>query len=199
MTSQPFSPRHYRKRGHQEKEKPGSSREWMSDITLTPDVKQAGSIGDRRPPPAGRQREVNASTPRYLKGAKLVSGRRIELTTLNCINLLLATTWGERSMFRCLLWAIAAAARPKALPGHRQAGIDALWVARANLEVHGGQHPQCSGRYYLAGCLSHVSFCWTRRGQVKGRAIQNRDDVGWRGALGLMSLSRIARAAAAIG
>jgi Putative transposase len=42
VTSQPFSPRHYRKRGHQEKEKSGSSRAWMSDITLTPDSSFAG-------------------------------------------------------------------------------------------------------------------------------------------------------------
>jgi hypothetical protein len=66
VTSQPFSPRHYRKRGHQEKEKSGSSREWMSDITLTPDVKQAGSIGDRRPRScrqAKRGQRIDTSLP----------------------------------------------------------------------------------------------------------------------------------------
>src|SRR5215471_11531477 len=43
------------------------------------------------------------------------SARPFSLTTLNNISLLAVQHQGERSMFRCLLWAIAAAVRPKAL------------------------------------------------------------------------------------
>jgi hypothetical protein len=49
-----------------------------------------------------------------LKGAKFVSGSPSDLT-FKSISLLLVQQLGERGMFRCLLWAIAAVMRPKML------------------------------------------------------------------------------------
>src|SRR5499427_8822860 len=61
-----------------------------------------------------------AMRPRLLFGVGVQAGearsaRPFSLTTLNNIGLLAVQHQGERSMFRCLLWAIAAAVRPKAL------------------------------------------------------------------------------------
>jgi hypothetical protein len=122
------------------------------------------------------------------KPKKTPEGRRIvirkalrpfSLTTLNSVILLADQHQGEWSMFRCLLWAIAAAVRPKArliadnLCLRQQLLVDAdrrFWVLacwwfvgwRTSVLI---VKPETVLRWHRHGCRTY----WRRRSSRKGK------------------------------